>query len=369
MSTPPTSRRVVVSEYGEDPPDAIARFVSIQPMATPTLATLGPTDVVIAVKSAQVGWVDLLMTSGQYQHMPQPPYTPGLEYAGVVVDTGPEVGGDLAIGDPVLVDGFLAGPRSLGAYRSWGGFASFAVAPREAVISVPSGLSLDQACCLLGNYETAYHCLIARGRLSAGETVLIHGAAGATGLAAVEIAKLVGATVIATGRSDEKLAIVRERGADHVINVRGEGGVRPFRDDVKALTGGRGADVVYDGVGGDVSLESLRCVRFGARFLVVGWASTPYVAKGRGARGAPNANQLPTNLIMMKGLDVLGCPTAISTLQDPTIRAPRLAKVLAWASAGQIRPHVSHTFELDQVKEAMSAKWRGDVTGGCVLHP
>lgn len=358
-----------MSEYGEDPPDAIARFVSVEPMAQPSLAALGPTDVVIAVESAQVGWVDLLMTSGQYQHMPQPPYTPGLEYAGVVVDKGREVGGDLAIGDRVLIDGFLAGPRSLGNYRSWGGFASFAVAPREAVIPVPAGLSLDQACCLLGNYETAHHCLLARGALRAGETVLIHGAAGATGLAAVEIAKLVGATVIATGRSDEKLAIVRERGADHVINVRSESGVRSFREEVKALTGGRGVDVVYDGVGGEISLESLRCVRFGARFLIVGWASTPLVAKGRGGRGAPNANQLPTNLIMMKGLDVLGCPTAISTLQDPSIRAPRLAEVLAWASSGRIRPHVSHTFALDQVKAAMLAKWRGEVTGGCVLHP
>jgi NADPH2:quinone reductase len=369
MSTLPHGRRVVVSEYGEDPPDALARFVSIEPMSAPSPAALGPTDVVIAVKSAQVGWVDLLMTSGQYQHMPHPPYTPGLEYAGVVVDKGPAVGADLAIGDPVLVDGFLAGPRSLGAYRSWGGFASFAVAPREAVLPVPDGLSLDQACCLLGNYETAHHCLIARGRLREGETVLIHGASGATGLAAVEIAKLVGATVIASGRSDEKLAVVRERGADHVINVRGEGGVRSFREDVKALTGGRGVDVVYDGVGGDVSLESLRCVRFGARLLIVGWASTPFVARGRGGRGAPNANQLPTNLILMKGLDVLGCPTAIATLQDPTIRAPRLAAVLSWASAGRIRPHVSHTFDLEQVKEAMAAKWRGDVIGSCVLHP
>ncbi len=367
--TAPSPRRVVVSEYGEDPPDALARCVSIEPMEAPRIAALGESDVVIAVQSAQVGWVDLLMTSGQYQHMPHPPYTPGLEYAGVVVDKGSAVGTDLAIGDRVLVDGFLAGPRSLGNYRSWGGFASFAVAPREAVIPVPGELSLDQACCLLGNYETAYHCLIARGRLQRGETVLIHGAAGATGLAAVEIAKLVGATVIATGRSDAKLAVVRERGADHVINVRAESGVRSFREEVKALTGGRGADVVYDGVGGDISLESLRCVRFGARFLIVGWASTPLVAKGKGGRGAPNANQLPTNLIMMKGLDVLGCPTAISTLQDPSIRAPRLTQVLAWASAGQIRPHVSHTFALDQVKEAMLAKWRGDVIGGCVLHP
>jgi len=145
--------------------------------------------------------------------------------------------------------------------------------------------------------------------LQAGETVLIHGASGATGLAAVHIAKLLGATVIATGRFNDKLTIVKEQGADYVINckpIEGERGVRKFRDEVKALTDGRGVNVVYDGVGGDISLESMRCVSFGARFLIVGWASTPFVAKGKGQRGAPNANMLPTNLIMIKGLKVLG---------------------------------------------------------------
>ncbi|HTJ80237.1 MAG TPA: zinc-binding dehydrogenase, partial [Polyangiaceae bacterium] len=235
---------------------------------------------------------------------------------------------------------------------------------------VPGTLTLDQACNLLGNYETAYHCLVARGRLAAGETVLIHGASGATGLAAVQIAKLRGAEVIATGRSEKKLALVRAEGADHVVRVVADDGApRAWKDDVKALTGGRGVDVVYDGVGGDISVESLRCVRFGARFLVVGWAATPFVARGKGQRGAPNANQLPTNLIMMKGLDVLGCPTAISTLEDPSIRAPRLAKILEWAAAGAIRPHVSHTYPLADFKQAMLAKWTGEVTGGAVLHP
>ena len=146
-------------------------------------------------------------------------------------------------------------------------------------------------------------------------------------------------------------------------------GVRPFRDEVKALTGGRGVDVVFDGVGGEISLESLRCVRFGARFLIVGWASTPFVSKGRGERGAPNANVLPTNLIMMKGLDVLGCPTVIATVNDPSLRAERLAQVWAWAESGQIRPYVSHAFPLSEFKAAMRAKWIGEVVGGCVVHP
>lgn len=365
----PPGRRVVVPAFAESPPEAIDAMTLV-PMDPPDPATLGPGDVIVAVRSAAVGWVDLLMTSGQYQHMPRPPYTPGLECAGVVAWKGPSAGDALALGAPVIVDGLLAGPRSLGAYQSWGGFASYVVAPAEAVIPVPGSLSLDQAAALLGSYETAYHGLITRGRLQPGETVLIHGASGATGLAAVQIAKIVGATVIATGRSAEKLAIVRAQGADHVIACRGDdGGLRPFRDEVKALTGGAGVDVVYDGVGGETSLESLRCVRFGARFLIVGWASTPNVARGRGLRGAPNANALPTNLIMMKGLDVLGCPTAISTAMDPSSRAPRLAQVLAWAAEGRIDPFVSHAFPLDAFKDAMRAKWEGAVTGGCVLHP
>lgn len=361
----PAGRRVVVSEFGETPLDALASKVSLVPMEAPDPATLSPRDVIVAVKSAAVGWVDLLMTSGQYQHMAKPPYTPGLESAGVVVWRGPEATA-IDEGARVIVDGLLVGPRSLGAYQKWGGFASYVVAPVEAVHRIPGALSFDQAASLLGSYETAYHCLIARGRLQAGETVLIHGASGATGLAAVQVAKLVGATVIATGRSEAKLAIVKEHGADHVVQVGGE---RTLRDQVKALTGGKGVDVVYDAVGGEISIESLRCVRFGARFLIVGWASTPFVADGGGRRGAPNANVLPTNLIMMKGLDVLGCPAAISTAMDPSIRPPRLAQVLRWAEEGRVRPHVSHVFPLAAFDAAMRARWSGEVTGGCVLHP
>ncbi|MBK7398169.1 MAG: NADPH:quinone oxidoreductase family protein [Myxococcales bacterium] len=369
MAPLPPGSRVVVSEFAENPLEAVEHKMSLVEMPAPDPAQLSSRDVIVAVEAAHVGWVDLLMTSGQYQHMPKPPYTPGLEMAGRVAWKGADVQG-LSEGDAVLVDGFLAGPRSLGAYQQWGGFASYVVAPVEALHRLPGELSFDQAAGLLGAYETAYHCLVTRGRLAAGETVLIHGASGATGLAAVQVAKLLGAKVIATGRSDKKLAIVREHGADHVISVTGpDGTLRKFRDEVKALTGGAGVDVVYDAVGGDISLESLRCVRFGARFLIVGWASTPFVAQGKGLRGAPNANQLPTNLVMMKSLDVLGCPTAISTAFDPSSRPPRLAKVLQWAADGLITPHVSHTFPLASFREAMKARWTGEVTGGCVLHP
>jgi len=366
-------QRVRVSEFAENPLEGVDKFLEIEEQTVPNPATLSAHDVIIEVKSAAVGWVDLLMTSGQYQHQPPLPYTPGLEYSGVIVWVGAEVDDNAAnVGDRVLVDGFVTGPRSPGEYQQYGGFATYAVAPINAIRKIPSGFSFDQACNLLGSYETAYHCLITCGQLQAGETVLIHGASGATGLAAVHIAKIVGATVIATGRSDRKLQIVKEQGADHLINCKSEDpktGVRRFREDVKALTGGRGVDVVYDGVGGDISLESMRCVSFGARFLVVGWASTPFVAKGKGQRGAPNANMLPTNLIMMKGLKVMGCPTVISTQHDASIRPKRLEAIMQWVESGQLKPYISHTYSLSDIKEAMKAKWKGDIIGGCVVHP
>lgn len=364
-----TGTRVVVTQLGESPLDAIEHHLVLEPQPMPDPSTLAPTDVIVRVRSAAVGWVDLLMTSGQYQHMTSPPYTPGMEYAGEVAWMGSEARGH-AIGDRVLADGLLTGPRSKGAHQAWGGFASWAVAPAEALMPIPAGFDFDEACNFLGNYETAYHCLIACGGLRPAETVLIHGASGSTGLAAVHVAKLMGATVIATGRSAEKLAVVKAQGADHVVSTDdGQGGLRSFKDDVKALTGGRGVDVIYDGVGGDITIESMRCVTFGARLLIVGWASTPFVAKGKGQRGAPNANVIPTNLIMMKGLKVLGCPTVISTHRDPSIRIERLAQLRAWANAGALHPHVGERFELADIKEAMKAKWTSRNVGGCVVHP
>src|SRR5262249_5259402 len=150
-------------QLGTEPLQTIERFATLEPMQPPDPSTLGPRDVVVRIASAAVGWVDLLMSSGQYQHVPAPPYTPGLEYAGTVHAAGAE--GNVAVGARVLVDPFLAGPRSLGAYRAYGGFATYAVAPADAMLPMPGALSFDQACNLLGNYETAYHCLVTRGRL------------------------------------------------------------------------------------------------------------------------------------------------------------------------------------------------------------
>ncbi|MCH2157811.1 MAG: NADPH:quinone oxidoreductase family protein [Oleiphilaceae bacterium] len=362
-----------ISQFAEDPVKGVEKNLHLVSQVKPNVQDLVSHDVLIQVKAAALGWVDLLMTSGQYQHMPPLPYTPGLEYSGVIEWAGKEAKAEgLSIGDRVFVDGFVTGPRSPGKYQQYGGFANYAVAPAEAVRAIPEGFSFEQACNLLGSYETAYHCLVKCGELKPGETVLIHGASGATGLAAVHMAKLLGAKVIATGRSDEKLAVVKEQGADWVINTSSSDpdfGVSRFRDEVKALTNGAGVDVVYDGVGGDISLESMRCVKFGARFLIVGWASTPFVAKGKGQRGAPNANMLPTNLIMMKGLKVLGCPTVISAQQDPSIRQERLSQIMSWVRNGDIQPFVSSVYDLENVKQAMKDKWTGKIIGGAVLKP
>lgn len=369
MSFPPSQgasgQRVVVTSLGLDPLEAIERHLVFEPQPPPDPAALKPSDVIVAIRSTQVGWVDLLMTSGQYQHLLSPPFTPGMEMCGEVAWVGPEVT-RTRVGARVIVDGLLSGPRSLGDYQRWGGFATWAVAPEDALVALPDALSFDEGASLLGGYETAYHALVHRGRLRAGEHLLVHGATGTTGLAAVQLAKVLGATVIATGRSADKLCVVRDAGADHVVMTASG---TSLRDVVKGLTGGRGVDVVYDPVGGELSVESLRCVAFGARYLIVGWAATPFVAQGRGQRGAPNANVLPTNLIMIKGLDVLGCPAAISAHHDPTIRPARLEAVLRWVREGLLRPRVARSYPLADVVEAMKAKWESREVGTLVLRP
>lgn len=367
----PPGQRVLVTAYADDPEEAVRDGLLLEPQPAIDPANLQPGEALLRIRSASVTWVHLLMTSGQYQHMVPLPYTPGMEYAGEVLATGPGVDPQrCAVGDRMLADGALVGPRSHGAYQRTGGLATYAVLPAEALIPIPGALSFDEATVLLQAYETAYHCLIVRANLQPGESILINGASGVTGLAAVQVAKLLGATVIAAGRSDAKLTIVKTHGADHLINIcAADGHPRPFRDEVKALTGGQGVDVVYDAVGGDIGLESLRSLAFGGRFLIVGWTSTPDVARGRGQRGAPKANQLPTNIIQMKNLSVLGCPSAIAATRNPALRAERRAVLFDWAASGKIRPFVSHAYPLADFRAALMARWTGEITGGCVVHP
>ena len=351
----------MVTALGPTPLETFASHLRIEPQAPPAREAIAPEEVVVAVESAAVGWVDLLMASGQYQHVPEPPYTPGLEYAGEVVAVGAAVE-ELAVGARVVADGLRTGPRSQGAYRRYGGFASYAIAPASALIPLPAALSWDEGACLLGGYETAHHALVERGRLRAGEVALILGATGSTGLAAVQVAKLLGARVIAAGRSAEKLAIARDAGADHVV-CTGEGEPR-LRDAVRALTEGRGVELVYDAVGGELSAEALRAIGFGGRFVIVGWAATPFVA-----RGGRDPNVLPTNLILMKGVDVLGSPAAIAAHRDPELRRARLEAILRWAEDGRLRPHVGQVFRFEQLAAALEAKWEGRYAGNVVVCP
>lgn len=359
-------QHVVVSELGENPLDTVERFMRLQPQSAPE--PTDPHDVVVEVGSSHVNWVDLLMASGQYQHVPAPPYTPGLEYAGTVIAVGSAVT-KFQPGDRVVADGTKTGPRSLSErHRPWGGWATYALAPEEGLLPLPAKLSFAQGATYLGAYITAYHALVHRARLQPGESVLILGASGTTGLAAVQVAKAIGATVLATGRSETKNAEVKALGADHVISTGAEtgapkGSVRRFRDEVKSIAKG-GVDVVHDGVGGALSLESLRCVKFGARYVVVGWAATPFVArKGR------DPNVLPTNLIMMKGLDVLGSPAVISAHRDPSLGAARVAQIDAWIEQGAIAPHVAKAFPIAEFADAARAKWTSALVGSIALLP
>ena len=358
----PPGRRAVLRELADSPLAALDRLV-IEEEDAPDPAALAPDEVLIAVRSAAVGWVDLLMTSGQYQHVPELPYTPGLEFAGEVVAVGGEVRG-VELGARVIADGLLTGPRSLGAHRRFGGFATYAVAPARAVIPLPAGLSFDEGACLLGGYETAWHALVERARVQPGERVLVLGATGSTGLAAVQLAHLLGATVIAAGRNPAKLASLREHGASAVLRTEDDDGPRRFRDDLRALSDGRGVDVVFDAVGGPTSVEALRGTAFGARFVIVGWAATPLVA-----RGGRDPNQLPTNLILMKGIDVLGSPAAIAVHREPRLRERRLAQILAWAAEGRLRPVVSQVYAFDGLHAALRAKWESRHPGNIVVRP
>ena len=359
--------QLVLRAFGETPMEAVDHHLQLVEQPRPPVALLERDEVLVRVRSCAVGWVDLLMMSGQYQHMVEPPYTPGLEFAGEVAGVGAEVEG-IRVGDRVLADPLATGPRTKGPHRRNGGMASWAVMPAGAAMLLPECLHFDQAVNLLGNYETALHVLETRARVEAGEWVLVLGASGSTGVAAVDVAKRRGAKVIAAGRTAAKLEVLEQRGADEVLLVSDSSGApRRFRDEVKYLTGG-GADVVYDAVGGAVSTEALRCLRFGGRFCIVGWASTPFVARGRGRRGAPRANQLATNIIQMKGLSVLGCPAVIATTHDPSLRPMRLRTLFEWVQEG-LRPHHGPSFSLAEFQIALRSKWNSQHVGGCVLHP
>jgi NADPH2:quinone reductase len=368
LHTPAGPHKVVVAALAESP---LQVSLNVEPLDLPD--NLDDDAVLVEVKSSAVSWVDLLMLAGQYQQAPPLPFTPGLAYAGSVVNIGSSVSA-VSVGDRVAVDIFEAGPRSYGAYQREGGFSTHATAPQQACRPVPEGFSYDEAACFSGAYETAWHALVHCGELKQGETVLVHGATGSVGSAAVQLCSALGADVVITGGSDEKLRMIREsvRGTGRVLghyNYR-EGGDGSVRDKIKAASPSGTVDVVYDTVGQD-GVELMRSLSFGGRYLVVGWTGSPYAGGGRGAGAQQStANTLPTNLIMMKGARVIGCPVAIHTRRDPTIRARRLLALDEMVNAGLLRPLVSRAHRgLAQVQEALRAKWEREVTANSVIHP
>merc|ERR1719419_1986525 len=367
-SSSPAPVQAIVSNLADDPVSGIAQL-NLERMETPDLTKYPENSVVVAVSHCAVHWVDCLMMAGQYQQAPPLPYTPGMEYSGTIE----EVAGDckeFSVGDAVYVaDMINAGPRSYGQYQHYGGMATYTVAPQIAVRKIPSKLSFSEVATLNGAYETAYHALVHCGKVKAGEVALIHGSTGATGLAAVQICSALGVNIIATGGSDEKLDVVEKQclGRGQVIGRHNYNSDSSLVKDVKSAV--KAVDLVYDTVGGlELGRNSLKVLKFGGRYCIVGWTSTPFAGGGRGA-GADHstANVLPTNLIMMKGAQVLGCPVAIHTNLDPSIRKPRMEMIDRLVEEELIKPLVSLEFKLADAKDALLAKWNRKVVGGCVL--
>lgn len=307
-------RALRVHELSED--------ISVLKMDELELPKPGPGQVKLQLKACSINFPDILMVQGKYQFKPELPFSPGMEGAGIVLEVGEGVS-HLKAGDEVV-----AGLRI-------GGFAEEAIAEASACRPIPKGMDFVKAAAYPAAYLTAYVALVIRGNLQAGETLLVHGASGGVGMAAVDVGKLLGATVIATGASDEKLKAVKARGADHVLNV-----THGFKDKVKELTGGRGADVIYDPVGGDVFDESVRCIAWNGRLLIIGFTS------GR-------IPSVPVNMPLIKGFSVVGVRAGEYGRRDPEAGKKNIETIDKWAAEGKIDPYVCATFPLEKAVEAM----------------
>ena len=325
-------------------------FGGIDALAVETVEPprLRPGTVRIAIKAAGVSFANLLSVEGKHQNKPDLPFTPGTEIAGIVTEIAPDVTVDLQIGDRVC-----AGVPS-------GGFATEAVVAADNAFRIPQRLSFDAATLFPTIYATAYAALVWRAALQPGEVLMVHGAAGASGLAAVEIGRAVGARVIALAGSAEKLEVARAHGADHVIDYR----TQDFRAAVLDLTNGRGADVVFDPVGGDIFDASLRCVAPLARLVPIGFAS------GR-------IPQIPANLVLVKNLTVIGLYWGFymawgKTTADAPLRArvrDLFGELFTLFNQGKLHPLVDRALPLAQFAEALRHVQTRAVIGKVVLRP
>jgi NADPH2:quinone reductase len=297
----------------------------------------GSAEVRIAIRAASLNFPDLLVVQGRYQFKPTPPFVPGAEFAGTVEAIGEGVSG-LAIGQHVMTVSVN------------GGFATHVCSPAERVIAMPAGMPFEHAAAFLMAYGTSHHALIDRAALRSGETVLVLGAAGGVGTAAIQIAKAAGARVIAAASTDDKMALCRAIGADEAINYRSA----DLREALKALTGGRGPDVVYDPVGGDLAEPSFRSIAWRGRYLVIGFAQG-YIPS------------LPLNLPLLKGASLVGVFWGEFVRREPKAFANGLAELLVWYRDGRVKPVLDQVLPMSRLPEAFARMASRRARGKIVL--
>lgn len=296
----------------------------------------GPGEVRIAVHAAGGNFADILVIAGTYQYKPEIPFSPGLECAGEIIDVGEGVK-DFKPGDRVMAN--LHG----------GGFAEEVIAEATSVEPMPENMDFVTGASFPVAYSTVAVALThKRVDLQSGETLLVHGAAGGVGLACVDVGKAMGATVVATASTDEKLAVAKEYGADHLINTTNE----PIRDRVKEMVGG--ADVVFDPVGGDVFKQSLRCVNSDGRLVIIGFAGG-------------EIQQIPSNHLLVKNVSAVGMAMGAYRITDPGVVTQGYMDLRRWFAEGKLRPKISHTFPLEQTKEALEVIQQRKVIGKVVV--
>lgn len=297
----------------------------------------GPDQVLIDVKAASLNFPDLLVIRGSYQFKPEPPFVPGAEAAGIVIEVGDDVE-TLTVGQKVASVGVA------------GGFASRRVVDAKSVIPLPDEADLELASATTMTYATSYHALVQRAQLKEGETLLVLGASGGVGSAAIEIGKALGATVIAAASTDDKLRFCSELGADLTINYTDE----DLKNSVRDLTDGRGADVVYDPVGGALTESAFRSIAWNGRHLVVGFT-------------AGEIPRLPLNLPLLKGAAVIGVFWGSFTAREPKTAAANLAAITSMMGEGTLRPRITKRFDLEQVIDAYELLATREAIGKIVL--
>ncbi len=323
-------KAVMCKEYGMPDTLVIEELPSLR---------AGKGQVVVTVKACGVNFPDTLIIQGKYQFRPPMPFSPGSEFAGIVREVGEGVT-HVKGGDRVF------------AVTTYGGFAQETLVDAARLIPMPPGVDFPVAASFLLTYATSYHALKDRAQLQPGETLLVLGAAGGVGLAAIEIGKQLGARVLAAASSDEKLETCRQHGADETINYASE----DMRERIKQLTAGKGVDVVYDPVGGEYSEPALRSIAWKGRFLVVGFA-------------AGDIPRIPLNLALLKGCSIVGVFWGAFTEREPQRSAQNLSELLALLSQGKLKPHISATYPLERAPDALNDMLNRKVQGKVVIVP